>query len=240
MKSIEMQAFPRNAVGRNAVNKLRSTGRVPATIYGRNTQPQNLEIGFKAVSDLIKHSVSENVLVDLKVEGDARPLRLALMQEVQHDPLSRLVVHVDFHEVKEDEPVVVQVPVESVGEAKGVKEGGGVLEHVLFKLRVRALPKALPEQIIVDVSHLEIGKSVHIREIKAPEGVEIIGNAETVVFAVAAPKTEEVVEATAEAKSAGEVEMTKEKKADGNSPAAGDKKPDAAAEKKAEKPAAKK
>jgi len=236
MKSIEMQAFPRNAVGRNAVNKLRSTGRVPATIYGRHTQPQNLEIGFKAVSDLIKHSVSENVLVDLKVEGDARPVRLALMQEVQHDPLSRLVVHVDFHEVKEDEQVVVQVPVESTGEAKGVKEGGGVLEHVLFKLRVRALPKALPEQITVDVSHLEIGKSIHIGDIKAPEGVEIIGHAETVVFAVAAPKTEEVVEAAAEATPAGAVEMTKEKKVE----AGAEKKPEAGADKKAEKPAAKK
>jgi large subunit ribosomal protein L25 len=103
---------------------------------------------------------------------------------------------------------------------------------MLFKLRVRALPKALPEQIVVDVSHLEIGKSVHVGDIKAPEGVQILGHAETVVFAVAAPKAEEVVEAAAEAKPAGEVEMTKEKKTDA---AAGDKKPEPAAEKKAEK-----
>ena len=230
MKSIEMQAFPRVGLGRNAVKKIRSAGRVPATIYGRHIQPQNLEVGLTEVSDLIKHSASENVLVDLKVEGDTRPARLAMMQEVQHDPMSRAVIHIDFHEVKEDEPVEIQIPVESTGESKGVKENAGVLEHVLFKIRVRALPKVMPELITVDVTALEVGQSIHVKDLIVPAGVEIVANPEAVVFAVAAPKTEEVAaEAPAEGATA-EVEMTKEKK-DGAAPA-GDK--------KEEKPAAKK
>ena len=95
---------------------------------------------------LLHHSVSENVLVDLSVENDARAKRLALVQEVQHHPLSGKVLHVDLHEVAENEKVTVSVPVETTGEAAGVKNGGGTLEHVMFKLKVRACPKICPSR----------------------------------------------------------------------------------------------
>jgi large subunit ribosomal protein L25 len=211
MKSVALNAFGRAVSGRSEVKKLRDSGRVPATIYGRQTKPENLEVIAREMSDLINHSASENILVDLTVD---KKKRLALVQEVQHHPLSGKVLHVDFHEVAENETVTVMVPVETEGEAAGVKTGGGVLEHVLFKLKVRALPKNLPEQILIDVSALEVGKSIHIGEIKAPEGVEILGNKNAPVVAVAMPKTE-VEEAPAEAAVAGEVEMTKEKKEEG-------------------------
>ncbi|MEI9865796.1 MAG: 50S ribosomal protein L25 [Limisphaerales bacterium] len=185
---------------------MRASGRVPATIYGRQAKPQNLEINSKEFADLLNHSASENVLVDLSVENDARSKRLALVQEIQHHPLDGKILHVDFHEVAEDEKVTVQVPVETSGEAVGVKTGGGTLEHVLFKLKVRSLPKNLPEQIVVDVTSLEIGKSFHIGDIQAPEGVEILGDKHITVVAVAAPRTEEEVAATAAAPAAGDVE----------------------------------
>ena len=110
---------------------------MPAVIYGRQAKPQNLEVSAKEFGDLIHHSASENLLVDLSVENDARAKRLALVQEIQHYPLDGKVLHVDFHEVAENEKVTVHVPVETVGEAAGVKNSGGVLEHVLFKLKVR-------------------------------------------------------------------------------------------------------
>lgn len=228
MKSVALKAYPRSVSGRNAVKKIRTSGRVPATIYGRNLQPQNLEVQTIELSNLLKHSASENILVDLAVDGD-KGKRLALMQEIQHDSLSGSVLHVDFHEIKEDEKVTIAVPVEATGEAAGVKAGGGVLEHVMFKLRVRALPKDLPEQINVDVSALEIGKSIHIGEIAAPAGVEIIGKKEAVVFSVAAPVAEVEAAPAAEgdaAKAAGAVEMLKEKKEDGAAPAAAGAKKD--------------
>ncbi len=179
-------------------------------------------------ADLIHHSVSENLLVDLSVDSDARAKRLALVQEIQHHPLDGKVLHVDFHEVAENEKVIVQVPLETVGEAAGVKNSGGVLEHVLFKLKVRALPKDLPEQIVVDVSHLELGKAIHLGEIKAPAGVEIIGDKNIPVIAVAMPRTEEEEAAATEAApvAAGDVEMIKEKKdedEEGAAPAKGEK-----------------
>ena len=196
---------------------MRAAGRVPAVIYGRQAKPQNLEISAKEFGDLIHHSVSENLLVDLSVENDARGKRLALVQEIQHHALEGGVLHVDFHEVTEDEKVIILVPLETVGEAAGVKNAGGVLEHVVFKLKVRALPKDLPESIVVDVSHLEIGMAVHIGEIKPPPGVEILGEKHISVLACAAPISEAEEAAALESATAvaGEVEMIKEKKEEG-------------------------
>ena len=245
MKSVALKAYPRSQVQRAEVTKLRAAGRVPATIYGRQAQPQNLEVDYEEISDLLHHSVSENVLVDLSVANDARAKRLALVQEVKHHPLSGKVLHLDLHEVAENEKVTVFVPVETTGEASGVKNSGGVLEHVLFKLKVRALPKDLPEQIVVDVTALEIGKSIHLGDIVAPAGVEIMGEKTRTVVAVAAPRAEEEVAPAEGAAAAADVEMTKEKKeegAEGAAPAAkGDAKADAkAGDKKAEaKPEAK-
>jgi large subunit ribosomal protein L25 len=247
MKSVPLKAFPREQKRRGPVKKLRSTGRVPATIYGRQAKPQNLEINAREISDLIHHHVSENLLVDLSIENDPRAKRLALVQEIQHHPIDGKLVHVDFHEVAENEKVTVQVPVETTGEAAGVKNNGGVLEHVLFKLKVRCLPKDLPEQILIDVTSLEIGKSIHLGEVKAPEGVEILGDKKISVVSVAAPRAEEEAAPTAEAKAAGEVEMTKEKKEEaegeakaGAAPAKGDAKAEKGGDKKAEaKPEAK-
>ena len=225
---------------RGEVKKLRATGRVPAVVYGGKSTPQNLEIDFEEFDDLIHHSASENVLVDLAVGTGAK--RLALIQEVQHHPLSGKVLHVDLHEVAADEKVTIMVPVESTGESTGVKNGGGVLEHVLFKIKVRALPKDLPEVITIDVSALEIGQSIHLGDIKAPEGVEILGDKHISVIAVAAPLTEaQEAEAAAATAAAGEVEMTKEKKEEGATEAAPAKAGEkgAAAPKAADKGAAK-
>jgi large subunit ribosomal protein L25 len=242
MKSVLLNAAPRVLGRRAGAKALRTAGRIPAIIYGRQAAPQNLEVNAKEMEDLIHHSVSENLLVDLAVKDDQRPKRLALVQEVQHHPLTGKVLHVDFHEVAEDEKVTIMVPVETVGEAEGVKTDGGVLEHVLFKIKVRALPKDLPELITVDVSHLKIGQAVHLGEIPAPANTEIIGDKHIPVIAVAAPRTEE--EEAAEAAAAadavlGEVEMIKEKKEEGEEGAAPAKPGEKGAAKGAEKAPAK-
>ncbi len=241
MKSVALNAFPRSLTRRAGAKKLRAEARIPAVIYGRQTQPQNLEVNAKEMENLIHHSVSENLLVDLAVKDDTRPQRLALVQEVQHHPLSGEVLHVDFHEVAENEKVTVMVPVETVGEAVGVKTSGGVLEHVLFKIKARALPKDLPEFVTVDVSHLNIGQAVHLGEIKAPPGVEFIGDRQIPVISVAAPRTEEeeAAEAAEAAAVPGEVEMIKEKKEEGEEGAAPAKGAEKGAAKGAEKAPAK-
>lgn len=218
MKSVPLTVYPRSASKRSGAKKLRGTGRVPAVIYGRICQPQNLELNAKELEDLLHVSASSNLLLDLAVAGDSKSPRLALLQEIQHHPLNGNVLHVDFHEVAPDEKVTVAVPVETTGEPLGVKTGGGTLEHVRFSLKIRALPKDLPEQLVVDVSHLDIGMAIHVGDIQPPPGVELLGNKKIVVLAVAAPVSE-AQEAAAEAAATegaiAEPEVLKEKKEEG-------------------------
>ncbi|MFZ4818440.1 MAG: 50S ribosomal protein L25 [Limisphaerales bacterium] len=224
MKSLKLKAAPRTQVRRKGSKALRSTGRIPANIYGKSIAPQNLEIDSEAFIDLINSAHSEIVLVDLEVSGDSNA-RLALVQDVQHHPLSGEVLHVDFHEVKSDEMITIRIPVEATGEAEGVKSGGGTLEHVLQKLRVTALPKDLPEQILVDVSALAVGQAIQIGQIQAPAGVTILGDKHLRVFAVAAPTTEvEAAPAAAAGAEAKQPEMIKEKKEEAAPAAAAKKK----------------
>jgi large subunit ribosomal protein L25 len=226
MKSLKLSAFPRTSLRRKGSKAVRAAGRIPANIYGKTAAPQNLEVDSIAFKELVHAAHSEIILVDLSVAGDARAERLVLIQDVQHHPLTGSVLHVDFHEVQPTEMVTIKVPVEAVGEPVGVKSGGGTLEHVLLKLRIRALPKDLPEQINVDVSGLEVGKSIHIGDIKAPEGVEILGDKHITVLAVAAPLTEApAADATAAAGAeAKQPEMIKEKKEEAPAAKATDKK----------------
>lgn len=196
MKSVELKANQRSLKKRIGVKKLRGTGSVPAVIYGRHIQPQNLEVRIKAIEDIIYHSATENVLVNLTVDSDDKARRLALIKNVQHHPLTGSVLHVDFHEVAEDEHVEMTVPVETKGEAVGVKQGGGILEHVLFQVKIRSLPKDLPEVIYVDVTNLNIGDTIHIGELPLPEGVEVLGDKKIPVLSVAGQRTGAEEEAT--------------------------------------------
>ena len=224
MKSLKLKVAPRTQTRRKGSKALRSAGRIPANIYGKSIAPQNLEVDSEAFIELIHSAHSEIVLVDLEVSGDANA-RLALVQDVQHHPLTGEVLHVDFHEVKSDELITIRIPVEATGEAVGVKSGGGTLEHVLQKVRVTALPKDLPEQIVVDVSALAVGQAIQIGQIQAPAGVTILGDKHLRVFAVSAPVTEaEAAPAAADGAEAKQPEMIKEKKEEAAPAAAAKKK----------------
>ncbi len=223
MKSVALKAQLRTLSRRKGAKAVRASGRIPAVIYGKHNPPQNIEIDVKEFDELVHKAHSEVILVDLTIEGDANPNRLALVQDVQHHPLLDTTLHIDFHEVKADERVTMEVPVESVGTPEGVKNGGGTLEHVRFSLKIRALPADIPERIVVDVTAMKVGQTLHIGEIVAPEGVELMGGKMVPVFAVAAP----LVEAAADAEPAADgkqPEMIKEKKDAAGAAKAADKK----------------
>jgi large subunit ribosomal protein L25 len=136
---------------------------------------------------MVKHSASENLLVKLAVEGDGG--HLALVQEVQRHPLSGLPLHVDFRAVVEDQPVILSIPIEPRGEAHGVKNEGGNLEHVLFSVKIKALPKDLPEVILVDVTELRSGQTLHLGDLPLPENIEVIGETGIPAFSVSIGRT---------------------------------------------------
>jgi len=213
-KQLKLSAQVRSGVGRSAVRKLKTAGFIPANIYGAGEGPANLQLQERAVKDLLSHSAGENLLVDIEItDGDQKSSRLALIQEIQHHPVSQAILHVDLQAVKSDEKITTEVPVESTGEPVGVKTYGGLLEQLLRHVEIECLPRDLPEVIYVDVTHLNLSESVHVSDLKLPAGVEAVTDAEIALFIVTEPR---VSDDTAAEGAAAAPEVIKEKKTEGD------------------------
>ncbi|MBL6842710.1 MAG: 50S ribosomal protein L25 [Verrucomicrobiae bacterium] len=187
MEAVALNAQSRSELRRTRVKKIRASGLLPGVLYGCQKDPKPLTVCAKDFERMVNHSASENLLVKLAVEGDGG--HLALVQEVQRHPLSGLPLHVDFRAVVEDQPVILSIPIEPRGEAHGVKNEGGNLEHVLFSVKIKALPKDLPEVILVDVTELRSGQTLHLGELPLPENVEVIGETGIPAFSVSIGRT---------------------------------------------------
>lgn len=188
-KILDLSAQPRSASGSVAVRRLRKTGRIPAVVYGKKHENKNLELDGKTFVKLLQASSSDNILVNLKIEGETAE-SLALVQDVQHDYLRGGILHVDFHAVSADEEIHAGVPVILQGVETAEKKGG-MLEHILHTLEVRCLPKDLPERLTLDVSVLELNQSKHVSDLSLPEGVTTKIDAHVVVAVLKEPKVEE-------------------------------------------------
>jgi large subunit ribosomal protein L25 len=190
----KLTAQRRTQVGRNAIKKIKAAGMVPGVIYGSAQEPVNLQINGRELLNVLSHASGENILVELEIlDGGEKQNALAMIQEIQHHPLQREILHVDFHAVSANETVSAEVPIDTVGEAVGVKVHGGLLEHILRYLEVECLPGDLPQVIEVDVSNLDVGQSLHVRELILPPGVEAITDPEQTVVAVVESRVEEEV-----------------------------------------------
>jgi large subunit ribosomal protein L25 len=193
-QAIVLTAQPREGRGRSDVRKLRADGLLPGVIYGPGIDPVALSIPR---SDLLRilHAHGAHPLVTVKVEGGRE--YLALVKDLQIDPVRQLALHVDFHRVQEDKPVQTEVEVTIVGTPAGVKVGG-ILDVQLRTVAVEALPRDLPEHIEFDVSDMDIGSTARVGELAAPSGVTILTDAEQTLCSVVAPRVEEEVELSAE------------------------------------------
>ena len=229
-KQVKLTAEPRSALGRSAVRKLKAIGAIPAIIYGAKQKPEALQVSRRDISAMLSHASGENILVELEVKGSTN--RLALVQEVQHAPVSGDVLHIDFHAVSMDEVIEADVPIEPVGTANGVKNFGGLLEQSLRSLSIECLPRDLPDVITVDVSHLEIGNAIHVREIQLPAGVTTRMPADLTVISVLAPTVEEEPVVAADAPTGPEVIKEKKEDPEAAAAAAKDKAPSKDKEKK--------
>ena len=216
MKAIELEVQPREAKKRNRAKALRATGRVPGVVYGGG-ENYLVEVDNKTFGNIVQSSSSDTVLLDLKLEGKNR---LALVQEVQHHPLSRQTLHIDFREVKPDQDVVVTLPTVPKGEPEGVKTEGGNLEHVLHYLKVKGTPANLPEAFEIDVTHLAIGQTFLVRESVTPEGVEVLADPSNAVFSITRPRV--IEEPVAIEGEEGEELAEGEEAAEGETPAEGE------------------
>ena len=200
----------RTGVGKGVARKLRQTGSIPAVYYGRGEDPIVLTVGLKDLQDVIERAEGSNVIVDLKVDGDGAGDRKALIREIQRDPVGGHILHLDLQHISLTERIVVEVPVVLVGIAVGVKDGGGILEHLLREVEVECLPTDIPSKLEVDVSALNIGDSLHVSDLKA-ERVEILTEGDRAIATVVPPTVLEEAK-PAEEGAAAEPELVKEKK----------------------------
>jgi large subunit ribosomal protein L25 len=215
-KQVKLTAERRTVTGRSAVRKLKAKGIVPAVIYGAKDEAEPLQVSRRDINAMLSHASGENILVELEIAGKNR---LALVQEVQHAPLGGAILHIDFHAISMDEVIQADVPLEPTGTANGVKNMGGLLEHNLRSLAIECLPSDLPDVITVDVSALNIGDAIHVREIPLPKGVTTRVQPDLTAFSVLAPTVEEEPVA-AEVDAAAGPEVIREKKEDPEAAAA--------------------
>jgi len=214
MEQVKLEVKARKETGKEAAKREREKGIIPAVVYrkGENAMPLYLE--RKAMEIALHTSAGENALINLKIEGDDKAkAKTCIIKEIQHDPLSGNILHVDFNEISLTEEIKIDVPLTAKGEAIGVKQDGGVLEHLLWEIQVECLPTDIPQKLEVDVSTLKIGDALFIKDIAAPKGVKILNDPDVRIFAVEKPieiKPEEA--AAAEETAPAEPEVTKQKK----------------------------
>jgi large subunit ribosomal protein L25 len=187
----------RAQTGRSASRRLRKVNRIPAILYGKHTKPESLAIEAPEFTKLLKAVGDRAVLVQL--QADKADKALSFLQEVQRDPLTDKYLHVDLQEVKADEKFEIRVPVHLAGESFGVKNQSGVLETATHALRVRVLPKDLPEAIIVDVTELKVGETIKVGGLKPIAGVEFLDPKGQPVVSCVEPVAEVAAETTAAA-----------------------------------------
>jgi large subunit ribosomal protein L25 len=204
----------RDGKGKGAARKLRAQGKLPAVVYGASTEPLSVALNTHE-ADLLFRSISvENTIVNLEVDGESAPFP-TLVREIQTHPYRPQILHVDFLRIQSGVEVELEVPLHFTGTAKGVKDDGGVLDQPIHNLPIRCVPDRIPEEILVDVSALEIGDALHIYDLALPEGVTVLLDTKRIVCSVQ-PPTILVVETPTEEGAEGEGEAAEgETKAEG-------------------------
>jgi large subunit ribosomal protein L25 len=196
-ETMNIEVQPREETGKNANRRSRARGKIPAVVYGGGRESVSIEVDRKTLVDTMKGHGGENPIFLLKL-GDKE--RHAMIRNLQVDPVSRQVIHIDFQRVLLDQKVKVAVPVELVGTAVGVKVEGGLLDFVTREVHVECLPGDIPKHLEADVTGLHIGQHVEVRDLKVPEGVEVLDEPDKVIASIGHGKLEavEAAEATAE------------------------------------------
>ena len=232
---LDVQVRGEKEVGRQNIRGLRRDNFFPAIVYGGSKKPTAIKVNRKTYESIMRHHRGEHVIFQLNILEGEKKLRdySAIVKEEQHDPVTDKILHIDFNRISLTEKIELKVGIIGKGEPIGVKRDSGVLEHVLWELDIVCLPTQIPQHLEVDISSLEIGKHITVKEIKLPEGVTTKHDMESIVFAVSAPMKEEELVAPVEGAPT-EPEVMKEKKKEEKAGAAPGK--EEAKEQKEEKP----
>jgi large subunit ribosomal protein L25 len=189
-----LNAVTRPGIGTTASNALRHEGMTPAILFGHGATPLPLALEAKAFVELMKSSGGKNRLLNLTIDG--KPGETALVREVQRDPVTRRIVHVDLQRVSASEQVSAALPIVTTGIAEGVKSGAGVMDVVVHALQVRGPANQIPEGIEIDVSHLNVHEHIAAKDVKLPDGLSLDVEPLTVLISIEPLRAAEIEPAT--------------------------------------------
>lgn len=208
MATASLSASVRTDTGKGAARKLRAAGSIPAVIYGHGREPQALTTNARETERLLQRIATSSTVIELNVDGK---VSRTLIREIQRHPFKRHVLHLDFQELVAGEKVTVKVPIVYVGTPEGVRLEGGILDQVMHELHLQCDPGNIPEHIDVDVSHVKLGKPMHVSDLALPAGVTVMDEPGATVCVVAPPK----VAAEPAAEGAAEPELIRKPKGEG-------------------------
>ena len=187
MATVQLSASTRDTVGKGAARTLRSAGQIPAVIYGHAREPQALAIPAREFEKLLERVSAGSTVIELNLAGG---VARTLIREIQRHPFKKQVLHIDFQELVAGEKVTVNVPIVLTGTPEGVRVSGGILGQVMYELSILVDPVHIPRRVEADVTNIAIGHSLHVSDLKVPEGVEILDEADATIAVVSAPKVE--------------------------------------------------
>ncbi len=215
-EKIILEGSVRTSQGTGAAHAIRRDGLVPAVVYGEGAASVSIQVVLKELNRALHTKAGENVLLSLRLKdrqaAKAMSDRLVLIKELQYHPVTHQILHVDFHQVSLTKKITVAVKLAFKGEAIGVKQEGGILEHLRWELEVECLPTEIPPEIPVDVSALAVGKSLEAKAISLPAGVRLVTDPNMPVVACVIPKQEEIAPPAEPGVEAAEPEVLKQKK----------------------------
>lgn len=197
MSELTLEVHRREDTGKNANRRLRAAGQVPAVLYGGGKEPVSIQIQRRALLDLLRHGSGENTIFLLKLAGGDSQ-RHAMIREIETDPVTNQVLHLDFQRVEMSKKLRVEVPIELTGTAYGVKTEGGVLDFVTREVEVECLPADIPAHLTFDVTGLHIGDHVEASALTLPKGVELVTEGDRVIASVSHVRVETATEAAGE------------------------------------------
>jgi len=209
---LEAQLRQEKEKGKSKVKSLRNEGFIPAVFYSAGKDSESVKLSRHDFLRFIHQHPLESTVISLKIKGQKS--RTVLVKDVQYDPVKDDIIHIDFQEISLTSKIKVNVGIVSKGEPIGIKQDGGMLNHLLWELEVECLPTQIPKEIQVDVSQMKIGDSIHVRDLSLPPEVKTVNDPESLVFSLEPPIKEEEIAPVpaAEGEEPTEPEVIKEKK----------------------------
>jgi large subunit ribosomal protein L25 len=193
-KEFSLSIEERERVGTSSAQRLRRDGKIPAVLYGHGSQPMHLAVEARAFDDLLHHGGRTNVIT-LTMNG--KKSDTALVREIERNPVTHKIVHIDLQRVSEHEAVHAKVPLVTVGTARGVRDFGGVMDVLVHELEVEGPVDELPDQLEVDVRDLGIHQHITAAQIALPKNFKLLTGGDTIVVSVEASKTAQHLEEAA-------------------------------------------